>query len=246
MILGILETGKVPEFLAEPYGHYPDIFGRLYRGVDPHLEVRGFEVVNGAFPDDPRACDAWLITGSKYGVYDDEPWIEPLKDLLRAIRKTGAPMIGICFGHQIMAEAFGGRAEKSDKGWGCGVHNYDVEQRPGWMADAGATIPMHAMHQDQVTAIPPDAARLATSPFCEYAMLAYGDPDLPDAISIQAHPEFVAPFGKALVDYRKGELIPDPTADAALETFGQPVANEAFARWSLDYVRRKLGQKAAA
>src|SRR5699024_3696885 len=126
------------------------------------------------------------ITGSRHGVYDKLPWIEGLKDFLRRARAAPVPIIGICFGHQIMAEAFGGRAEKSAKGWGIGVQEYAVHAgAPGWMAGAPARVTLHALHQDQVTAIPSDAVCLASSPFCEFAMLAYGDRDVPDAISIQ-------------------------------------------------------------
>lgn len=240
MILGILETGKVPDPLSADYGHYPEIFGRLYRSADPTIETRAYEVVHGAFPESPTVCDAWLVTGSRFGVYDDEPWIEPLKQFLRDARDAGVPMIGVCFGHQIMAEAFGGRAEKSDKGWGCGVHNYRVANRPSWMADAVDDLAMHAMHQDQVTQIPEDATLLAASTFCEYAMLSYGDAEDPDAISIQAHPEFDAAFGRTLVDMRKNDLIPRDVAESALETFGNSVANSDFARWSLAYLRRSV------
>ena len=116
MKLGILETGKVADHLVDEYGHYPEIFSREFAQIDSSLELVPFEVVNGAFPSSPHDCDAWLVTGSKYGVYDPEPWIEPLKEFLRQARDARVPLIGVCFGHQIMAEAFGGSAAKSDKG----------------------------------------------------------------------------------------------------------------------------------
>jgi len=246
MKLGILVTGLVRDPLATEHGQYWHMFDTLYRQAAPEVETRRFMVVEGELPDLPSACDAWLVTGSKFGVYDPEPWIPPLKDFLRAARAAGVPQIGICFGHQIMAEAFGGRAEKSDKGWGCGVHRYDVLARPGWMADAGARFAMYAMHQDQVTALPGDAVRLAQSDFCPHAMIAYGDAEAPDAISIQAHPEFARPYAEALVHMSAEIGIPEPVANRAMASFGAPVDGAAFAAWSLAYLRRMLARRAAA
>ena len=240
MRLGILETGKVAEHLVEAHGHYPEIFGREFDQIDASVELVPFEVVNGVFPATPQDCDAWLITGSKYGVYDQVPWIDPLKTFLRQARDAHIPMIGVCFGHQSIAEAFGGRAAKSDKGWGCGVHDYTVLRKPSWLTMGGESFSMHAMHQDQVVSLPEDAEVLASSPFCENAMVAYGNPESPYAISIQPHPEFTRGFAEALVVFRRTTHIPDPVADEALESFGRHVDGLAFLKCALDYARAQV------
>jgi len=246
MQIGILETGKVNDALAARHGSYPEMFETLLRAADARLSCQSFAVVDEELPATPEACDAWLITGSKHGVYDDLSWIEPLEAFLRAARAARQPIIGVCFGHQILAEAFGGRAEKSDRGWGCGVHRYELLHQPGWMGAAPARMAFHAMHQDQVTAIPPDATVLAASDFCPYAMLTYGDPEAPYAISIQPHPEFGAEFAKALVEIRAGALIPPEVSAPALESFGAPVDNHGFAEWCRGYLRRMAGARDAA
>ena len=246
MRLGILQTGKVNEALVGSFGEYPDMFARLYRAADPRIEPRSYAVVDGELPGSPAECDAWLITGSRHGVYDGLPWIEPLKAFLRRARAEGVPIIGVCFGHQIMAEAFGGRAEKSDKGWGVGVQEYALGTLPGWMEDAPVRMAVHVLHQDQVTAVPADATCLASSPFCDYAMLAYGDPEAPEAISIQSHPEFDEPFMRALVERIGGDRIPPETAEAALASLGAPVASADFVRWSLAWLRAVRARRAAA
>jgi GMP synthase-like glutamine amidotransferase len=221
------------------------MFADLLSPAGPELRFRSYHVEGGELPASPTECDGWLITGSRHGVYDDLPWIEPLKMFLRTARAAARPIIGICFGHQILAEALGGRAEKSGMGWGVGVHDYEVIERPDWMAGASDGFVSHAMHQDQVTAIPEDATVLARSPFCEYAMLAYGDPEAPDAISVQPHPEFGVGYARALVEMR-AVILPQDRSSAALATFGRPVDNGIFAGWCVNYLRCANARRSAA
>ena len=235
MKIGILQTGKLPPDLATRFRQYPEMFRDLLTRADPTLTFEDWAVVDGVIPRDPQLCDAWLITGSRFGVYDPEPWIGPLKEFLRDVRAAGIPLIGVCFGHQIMAEAFGGRAVKSDKGWGGGVHHYAVSQRPGWMGEGASEFTMYAMHQDQVVALPEDATVLAGSTFCPAALVAYGNAEAPEAISIQPHPEFPDDFARALVEVR-GEVMGVERAAEAAASFGPSVDRDAFARWALDYL----------
>jgi len=135
---------------------------------------------------------------------------------------------------------------KSGKGWGAGVHEYDVVHRPTWMAGVADSFAIHALHQDQVTDIPDDATVLAASGFCEYAMLAYGDPEAPDAISIQPHPEFDVDYARALVELRAGVAIPSGRSAQALESFGRTVHQQEFARWCVNFLRNAAAQRSAA
>lgn len=246
MRIGILQTGRIVGDIAERFGDYPEIYTKLLRTADPELETVAYPVVDGEFPASPTECDGWLVTGSKHGVYEDLPWIGPLKSFLRDVRAAGAPLVGICFGHQIMAEAFGGVAEKSDKGWGCGAHEYSVAHAPSWMENAPGEFFSHAMHQDQVTSIPEDATLLAASPFCEFAALTYGDPETPEAISVQCHPEFGEDIARALVDLRAGTSLSREVSDAAYRSFGLPVNNAEMARWFINYYRSAAARREAA
>ena len=144
MKLAILETGRPPAALVERFGDYPAMFERM---LGDGFAIDRFDVAAGELPADPPAYDAYLITGSPAGVYDPLPWIEPLKDFLRAAKDR--KLVGICFGHQIMAEAFGGQVEKSAKGWGIGLQSYAIVRVEPWM-DEVATIAVPASHQDQV------------------------------------------------------------------------------------------------
>ena len=78
------------------------------------------------FPTSVSSCDGWIVTGSAFGAYEDHAFIPPLEDFIRANYKADVPMAGICFGHQIMAQALGGKVEKFSGGWGVGYTNYEM------------------------------------------------------------------------------------------------------------------------
>ncbi len=242
MKIGIIETGKLPPDLLDRHGPYETMFGRMVHKVDPTIEIINRDVVDaGDIPASPHEADGWIITGSKHGVYDPLPWIEPLKDFLRAAHAAKVPMVGVCFGHQILAEALGGKVVKSDRGWGAGVHTYDIDAREAWMSGDRATIDIHAMHQDQVVEKPADARVIASSDFCEYAGLAYGD----HAISMQPHPEFDAAFQGDIITVRRGSVIPKEIADQALSTLPNGVDNDLVGTWIVDFLRHATQQKSA-
>jgi GMP synthase-like glutamine amidotransferase len=237
MRIGILETGEVHPDLKDRHGDYPAMFEALLGAVDPTLEFATVRVVAGEMPASPDQADAWLVTGSRHGVYDDLPWIEPLKAFLRACIAARVPVVGICFGHQLLAEALGGKAVKSEKGWALGVQDYEVVARPGWMVDVPDRFAVRALHQDQVVALPPDATVLARSPHCEFAAVAWGDPEHPRAVSLQPHPEFGPEFMDELIALRAGTVIPGDAAAAARASLARPVHSEAWARLIVDYFR---------
>lgn len=218
MKIGILETGRPPGTLAEQFGDYPTMFERM---LGPGFEIGRFDAEHGELPE-PTACSAYMITGSPAGVYEPLPWIAPLQEFIRAAGH--AKMIGICFGHQIMAEALGGHVQKSDKGWGAGLHHYAVATREPWM-DAAETIAIPASHQDQVVIQPPNTDVTVASNFTAFAGLAWKDRP---AISFQFHPEFSTGFAKALIEKRY-DVVPDPAA--AIASLDAPNDNDRVAGW---------------
>lgn len=219
MQLAILETGRPPGRLADRFGDYPAMVRTL---LGDGFDYETFDVQAGELPDRPDGADAYLLTGSPAGVYDPLPWIPPLLDFIRA--GTGRKMVGICFGHQAMAQALGGHVEKSDKGWGAGLHSYSIVQAQPWL-DGARHVAAPASHQDQVVVQPPGTEIVATSEFTPFAALAWtGRP----AISFQFHPEFEPEFAKALIAERY-DKVPDP--DAAIASLDAPNDNERVAAW---------------
>lgn len=239
MKIGILETGKLPEALNEKHGDYPSMFERLLRNADPALKFVVYHVTDQQLPGVVDECDAWLVTGSRHGVYDPLPWIEPLKQFLKSAYQAGVPIVGICFGHQILAEALGGKAVKSDKGWGVGVKRYSVQRKPQWMTGIDGELALNALHQDQVVELPEDAEVLAGSEFCPYAVLAYRG----NAMSIQPHPEFSNDILHDLIEYRRATSFSDSDADAALATLGTPIHTRQVAEWIVNFLKERVAAK---
>ncbi|KPP85063.1 MAG: GMP synthase (glutamine-hydrolysing) [Rhodobacteraceae bacterium HLUCCA08] len=213
MKIGILQTGHAPDELRPVLGDYADLFTALLAGQGFDFAV--WNVVDGELPDDPRAADGWLITGSKHGAYEDHPWIPPLEALIRDAYAAGVPLVGICFGHQIIAQALGGRVIKFPGGWMVGRQVYD------WQGEA---VPLNAWHQDQVVARPEGAESIAANAVCENAALVYGR----RAFTVQAHPEFDARMIEGLIAHR-GETVPDDLIAKARDGLDQPVANARLA-----------------
>ncbi|MBO9706848.1 MAG: type 1 glutamine amidotransferase [Caulobacter sp.] len=213
MKIGLLETGEPPEGLQPDFGRYAGMFQTL---LGPGHDYVVYDVQAGHLPADPDECDAFIVTGSSAGVYDDLPWIEPLKAFLRRAETT--PLVGVCFGHQVMAEAFGGKVVKSEKGWGVGLHAYEVVEPQPWMNGAPSKVSIPASHQDQVVEIPPGARAVAGSAFTPAGILVYDDRP---AISMQFHPEFEPAYAQALVESRRGSRFSDAQADAAVASLDQ-------------------------
>lgn len=238
MKIGILEAGRPPEEL-DTYADY----GTMLEDFITHSDSDGFSfevfpVLDAEFPESTRQFDGWIISGSKFGAYENLPWMLTLQELIREIHAAGLPMIGICFGHQIIAAALGGKVVKSDKGWGVGLHDYKLTaQAPEWITTESGHFTLNAMHQDQVVELPKGATVVASSEFCEYAALLYGD----SILTFQAHPEFSTDYETALIELRKTTVIPDDRAQPALERLNQQDAREdnaVVSGWAVDFFRQ--------
>ncbi len=228
--VGILKTGRPPRPAIPEFGTYPDMFMDLL-GRDAYA-WRTYAADEGEYPAAPEDCDAYIVTGSAAGVYDADPWIGQLIDFLRAA-KGRARLVGVCFGHQAMAQAFGGEVIKSPKGWGIGEHDYRVVQAEPFM-DTTSDIRLPASHQDQVVSLPPGAEVIAASGFTPFAALAWRDQP---AISMQPHPEFEPAYAAALIEARRGRIYPDDEADRALASFAGPDDRARVGGWINNFLR---------
>lgn len=223
MKIGILQTGIVPDDLSPTYGEYPDMFKTFLDGNNFEFEV--YSVVTDSFPNSVNDCDGWLITGSRHGAYEDHNWIPPLEDFIRDVYSANVPMVGICFGHQIMAQALGGKVEKFGGLWGMGTQEYSHPD--------GTKSKLLAMHQDQVVEKPAEAEIIASNDFCKMAGLAYKN----KAISYQPHPEFSHEFMEGLIKSRMGVTIPTEQAEPALADVFADNDSKAYANRIADFFK---------
>lgn len=223
--IGILQTGRAPTVLRERYGDYDAMCADLV-GAGPG-NTRTFAVLDGELPSDPDDCDAWVITGSRHGVYDGFGWITDLRHFLCQAHARRRKMVGLCFGHQILAEALDGSVRKHPDGPGIGIMEYGVE-----LAAGPTRVSLPGWHFDQVHVAPPGARLLAHSDFCPYAGLAYGE----HAISFQAHPEFSKEYLTALVDHYDGCGLNPEMAGAARATLARPINADLIRTFVRDFI----------
>lgn len=230
MLIGILQTGLAPEALAPTMGDYPDMFARL---LDGHgFTFRTYKVVEGEFPASVTECDGWLITGSRHGVYEDHPWIPPLEQFIRDSFAAHVPMVGVCFGHQIIAQAMGGKVERYAGGWAVGATDYDF---------GGEKMTLNAWHRDQVVTAPANAKVIATNDFCTNAALLYDD----RALTVQAHPEFRPEFVDGLMKTRGKGLVPDEVMAEAAAKLDAPLQDKTMAAQIAAFFKAPRSVKAA-
>ena len=240
MKIGILEAGKPRPELAQ-YGTYADkVADFMARGVESgEFEFVYYAVIDGEFPSGACECDGWAVTGSRHGVYENLPWMQTLQEFIRKIVDLKRPLLGICFGHQIIATAMGGRVEKSDKGWGVGLYDYQItDAAPEWMRDHGDEFTLNAFHQDQVVAVGETGRVIASSAFCENAAIMYDD----CVITFQGHPEFNAAYDKLLIEFCvANDIVPESVAEPALVRIGREPEGDDSAlveQWVGNFFRR--------
>lgn len=233
MKIGILKADSVRPSLAGEYGEYPDMFMALLLRADPQLRFSVYDVQHGEYPRQLDEVDAYLMTGSKASVYEDQAWIHELADFVRRLHGAEKKMLGICFGHQMIAHALGGKTEKAEKGWGVGRHTYTLTGAAGAFGTPGTPFSVLVSHQDQVADIPPGAVILASSDFCPVAMMQVDG----HMLSLQGHPEFCPGYARALMEIRR-ECIGSARVEQGLQSLAMPLDRDQLAGWLVDFLRR--------
>ena len=205
LTIAVLRTDEVMPQFVEAHGDYPDMFtGLLQRAARERpepmaLRIDSFDARREEYPP-ADAYAGYVITGSRSSVYDDEPWIGSLAEYLEAVIAAGRKIVGICFGHQLMAHFFGGETRAAEQGWAVGVQEHRAVSQEPWMDPPGARLNLLSSHKDQVTRLP-DAARLiATSDFCPIGGFVMGD----HVMTLQGHPEFQRGYSRDLMKHAAG------------------------------------------
>ena len=204
MKIGLLKCDFVmPEFHGID-GGIPDMFTHLLGQTGLGAELKIYRVWEGELPAATDECDAWFTSGARASVFEDLDWIKNFQQFIVALHADRRKTVGICFGHQMIAQALGGGVRRSERGWGIGVQQMSIAEEQPWMQPPMDSCRMLFTHQDQVEVLPSGARLLGSTEHCPNAMFAVGD----HILSIQAHPEYSRPYLCAFIEPR--EAIIDP------------------------------------
>lgn len=229
--LGLLACDFVPDDLSDRFEDYPVMFAAAIASANVDVEWRVYRCYAGELPAQADECDGYITTGSRNGVNDDEAWIADVETFIRELERTKQPLAGICFGHQLIARALGGRVEQSSRGWGIGFKRYKILAKPAWMDSGDDEFTVPACHQDQVMDLPPHAERLASSAHCENFMAQFND----TMIGFQGHPEFNRDYIAVLLEMRE-DIIEKNTWRTARESLDRSTDNALIMRWIAQFL----------
>ena len=230
--VGILNADEVRPELQEIYGDYPAMFTELLTAADPTVKTVTYNVMQGEYPESIDEVDGYLLTGSKFSVYEDHDWIKKLGEFLFGLNSRQKKLVAICFGHQMVAHYLGGQTKKSEKGWGVGVQTCEMLDDVAGVADKGDKFQFLATHQDQVVQLATGARVLAGSDFCPNMITGIDD----HILTIQWHPEFAKGYAEALLHIRR-EVIGEDTYKTAMASLDQDIDNDKFACWAMDFFK---------
>jgi GMP synthase-like glutamine amidotransferase len=229
-LIGILACDHVgPELLDAAAGRdYDVMYTEMLRAAEPSIRTRTYDVVNGELPATPDECDGWIITGARYDSYRDEPWIVALREFIADVLEHRARLVGVCFGHQAVAHALGGKAEPSGT-WKAGPQSLEVEPT-AWFE--GGQVAIHAMHQDVASIVPPGARTIASGDTAEHPMYLVGD----TILCVQDHPEYDAGYIAGLVEARRPRMGDAITDEALTRISNDQTDNAVVGRWIANFL----------
>ena len=238
MKIGILKCDSTNEHFRKEHGDYPEMFISLFQSVEPFLEFETYDVILREFPNNLQDNDVYLISGSRYGVNDGDNWIDDLEKFVLELQHRKHPLIGICFGHQMIAKALGGKTELATQGWGAGVQKYQKILTEPWMEPDLKQFSILSFHKDQVTKLPEGAVLIAENDFCPYSAYYIGE----WLISFQGHPELTKDYVKDLLHYREN-ILGKEILESGLKSLEKEIQPGIIAKWILNFINNGLASK---
>lgn len=229
--MGLLACDRLWEPLRSAHGDYAEMYSALLKAAGVEFELVPWAVHAGELPPSSTVCDAWLISGSRASVFEERAWVVSLLDFVRATHAAGVRQVGVCFGHQVLAQALGGRVERAAGGWGLGNFELTLRDRKAVPSNVPDHPRLFMAHQDQVIQLPPGAAWLAEAPHCPNAMFALDA----SALGVQPHPEFSAEFMRDMT-LDPSLNLPEPLRAQALASYAAPVDSLMVGVWIAQFL----------
>lgn len=232
LTLGLLDCDELAPELQQEFSCYGEAFEQLLSSVDNSVIFKRYQITQNEYPDATDACDGYLVTGSKNSVYDNEPWVQQLAHTIKALHQAKKKMIGICFGHQMIAHALGGATTKNPNGWGIGVSTSKIVRTAPWMQPPLTDFALLVSHQDQVMALPDNAQLIAGNAFCANASFTIAD----HVLTFQGHPEFTKSYSKQLMKLRR-ERIGEEEVNRGIASLERETDHLTVSKWILNFLK---------
>lgn len=236
MKLGVLLCDDVRIELQARHGNYPTMFSNLFTAVDPNITLQFYRVIDGQYPQSLSECDGYLTSGSRFSVFEQSRWINVFQGFIHQLYFQQVPLVGICFGHQMIAQALAGEVVRSEQGWGLGSSQATIDlkqvQRYPWLTEPPATVSLLVSHQDQIIRPPEKSTIIAGSDFCPNSIMLVGE----HFLGIQGHPEFTPEYLFDLVNIRKSSY-PATIYQSALASLNQPTNHLQVTEWIIQFFR---------
>ncbi len=202
MKLCILDNDFIDEAMAPLFGSYGTMTEKVLRAAGAHdWQIDCFSTPRGEYPDSFEEYDAVLLTGSKADSFSSDPWVVELRNRVSGLLASEVKLVGICFGHQLIALCMGADVGRAPQGWIAGRQVYQWHEA-SFPITGRKSVALLASHQDQVLTLPPGSTLLASSDNCPIAVYHKEDA----VLCVQPHPEFVETYSEYLLNKRRNTL----------------------------------------
>lgn len=234
MKINILICDTFSGLLPANIPDYQSLFFNLFDGLTENIEYKIFKTFEKELPQNLNKDELYIIPGSQSGAYENKDWIRFLFTFIQEIDKRKIPLVGICFGHQVIAQALGGKVEKSDKGWGIGIRESELLTADALSIFPGGKMQLLYNHNDQVIELPKEAECIATSDFCRYEGFTIGN----HILTFQGHPEYTKDYCKYLLENHANNTDQAIIEKALLSLRNMQNMGRIAAKWMLDLVEK--------
>ena len=233
--IGILLSDHVLDDLQEKHGNQDNFYRRIFQETNQDVTIEIYDVTQFTYPKSLNECDGYIITGSKLSVYDNVRWIKELEEFVTDLFLNKRPLLGVCFGHQLIAKALGGEVKKADIGWVLGVQSYEFKTNYPWLEYMNEDVQLIHSHQDQVMRLPERATLVASNKHVPNSMYYIED----HVMCMQGHPEFTNAYAYDVLCKRRDVLGEEQFKQAESSLLNEKTDYLEVTNWWLEFFKSK-------